>query len=137
MKHPSTAVRRRDCSRGFTLVELLVVIAIISLLVSILLPSLAKAREAAKERLQEIAAKVAMVMENRDRLALNQIATRLIKGNLMDKATSTIRGYIDEAIPTAPASITVEIEGRSARLYKTKRTEGSTDPIHVVREDNE
>lgn len=94
-------------------------------------------REEQAQQRKEIAEKVAMVLEVGDRLSVNKVAARLIKQDLVDKSQSTTRRYIEDAIPTTPSSITIDLRDISTRLYKTQQGAGSTDPVLIVRRDVE
>ncbi len=96
-----------------------------------------RAKDKEQEQREKMAEKVATVLQPGKPLSLNQIAQRLIEEDLAVKAPSTVRRHIEDAIPQSPASITVEIEGISVRLYRSRRAEGSKDPILVTRENRE
>ena len=96
-----------------------------------------RAKDKEQQERERMAEKVATVLQPGKPLSLNQTAQRLIEEDLAVKAPSTVRRHIEEAIPQSPASITVEIEGISVRLYRSRRAEGSKDPILVTRENRE
>ena len=87
-------------------------------------------QEAARE---DLACKVAWLLEDDEARSLNDLATHLVNSGHLSGSIRTATRRIQEAIPKAPGSIEVDLDGRSTRLWCFKDHQKRTSPILVRR----